>query len=502
MKNNWFQRKIDEITFENKNENQQTVRVDSDLQKNIRYFKQQLGESFDVKYRNCTVGDKNFTFVMIDGMCNNLLITEQIMNPIINADFSEDKEDRLVFAAADRVSASIDKSITNDMDKAIAELISGNLVMFAEGCYSVVLFGVQGFPKRAVLEPTTEMQERGSREGFVESFKDNITMIRRRVRSPVFKIQTIEVGTTSKTRACVCYMSDRVNQKILDNVIERLKKSTIDTVLGSGYLQSFLDAKHPSLFSGVGFTERPDVFTAKMAEGKICIIVDGTPNAIIVPYLFIEHFHSLDDYLKRPYYATFIRILKIISFLFSVFLPGIYVAICTFHQEIIPETMIFSITGQESRTPLPIMIEALFIHLVYEIVREAGLRMPKPVAHAISIVGALVIGESAVTAGIISAPMVIVVGLTAVSAFVVSTLYEPVAVLRFAFIVIGGLSGIYGIMLGFAVVLINASAINPYGVPFTSPVSPTKMGAWRDFIMRSDWRKMGKRNMLIDKMEK
>lgn len=503
MKNNWFQKKIDEITFaDNKDENKQTVRVDTDLQKNIRYFKEQLGESFDVKYRNCTVGDKKFAFIMIDGMCDSLLITEQIMNPIINADFSEDKEDRAVFAAADRVSASIDKSITNDMDKAIAELISGNLVMLAEGCHSVVLFGVQKFPKRTPMEPNTETQERGSREGFVESFKDNITMIRRRVRSPVFKIQMVEVGTTTKTRACVCYMSDRVKPKILDNVMERLKNSTLDTVLGAGYLQSFLDAKHPSLFSGVGFTERPDVFTAKMAEGKICIIVDGTPNAIIVPYLFIEHFHSLDDYLKRPYYATFIRILKIISFLFSVFLPGIYVAVCTFHQEIIPETMIFGITGQESRTPLPVMIEAIFIHLVYEIVREAGLRMPKTVGHAISIVGALVIGESAVSAGIVSAPMVIVVGLTAVSAFVVSTLYEPVAVLRFAFIVIGGLSGIYGIMLGFAVVLINAAAINPYGVPFTSPVSPTKAGAWRDFILRSDWRQMGKRNMLIDKLEK
>jgi spore germination protein KA len=198
-------------------------------------------------------------------------------------------------------------------------------------------------------------------------------------------------------------------------------------------MQSFLDTRNPSIFSGVGFTERPDVLTAKISEGKICIIVDGTPNALIVPYVFIEHFHSMDDYLKRPYYATFIRILKIVSFLFSVFLPGFYVAICTFHQEIIPETMIFGITGQESRTPLPVMLEALLIHLIYEIVREGGLRMPKSVGHAISIVGALVIGESAVTAGILSAPMLIVVGLTAVSSFVVSTLYEPVAVLRFAF---------------------------------------------------------------------
>ncbi len=498
---NWFQQKVDEITTDSVS-NSKKVNVSTDLNFNMRYFKSQLGNSFDVKYRNYTVNDKDFAFIMLDGMCDSLLITEQIMNPIINADFENVKNNKIIYDAADRVSASIDKSITNDLDKAIAELISGNLVMFCSGSQFAVLFGVQSFPKRTPLEPNTEMQERGSREGFVESFKDNITMIRRRVRNPVFKIEMVEVGVTSKTRACVCYMSDRVNPKILEKVIANLKHAKIDTVLGSGYLQSFLDTRHPSIFSGVGFTERPDVVTAKMAEGKICIIVDGTPNALIVPYLFIEHFHSLDDYLKRPYYATFIRLLKIASFLFSVFLPGLYVAICTFHQEIIPETMIFGITGQESRTPFPIMLEAIFIHLVYEIVREAGLRMPKTVGHAISIVGALVIGESAVTAGIVSAPMIIVVGLTAVSSFVVSTLYEPVAVLRFAFIVIGGLSGLYGIMLSFAVVLINACAINPYGIPFTSPMSPTKLGAWRDFIIRTDWRKMGKRKMLIDKMEK
>lgn len=501
IKMSWYQEKINEITME-KSQKREKANISTDLQFNVRYFKNQLGSAFDVKYRSCTVSDKSLAFIMIDGMCDSLLITEQIMKPIINADFYNVESKRLLYDAADRVSASIDKSITNDLNKAIEELISGNLIMMAEGSEFAILFGVQGFPKRAPLEPSTEMQERGSREGFVESFKDNITMLRRRVRSPLLKIEMLEVGSTSKTRACVCCYSDRVNKKTLENVIDRLKGVTTDTILGAGYLQSFLDDGHPSIFSGVGFTERPDVAVAKMAEGKICIIVDGTPNALILPYLFIEHFHSLDDYLKRPYYATFIRVLKFISFLFSVFLPGLYVAVCTFHQEIIPEAMIFGITGQESRTPLPIMLEALFIHLVYEIVREAGLRMPKTVGHAISIVGALVIGESAVSAGIISAPMLIVVGLTAVSSFVVSTLYEPVAVLRFAFIIIGGLAGLYGIMLGFAVVLINAASINPYGVPFTAPLSPTRPGAWRDFIFRADWRKMSKGQMLIKKMEK
>lgn len=497
----WFNEKVNEITVEVE-ENKEKKFINKDLQRNIMYFKSKFGDAFDVKYRKFNAKGQEIYFIMVDGMCDSLLATEQVILPIIQGDFGDEKGDTLIHSAADKVSASIDKSITNDLDEAIREAIYGSIIMLAESSNFAVMFGVQGFPKRAVLEPNTEMQERGSREAFVESFKDNVTMIRRRVRSPVFKTQVIEIGTTSKTRACVCYMSDRVDKKMLETVVDRLKNSTVDTVLGSGYMQSFLDSKHMSLFSGVGFTERPDVLTAKISEGKICIIVDGTPNALIVPYVFIEHFHSMDDYLKRPYYATFIRVLKIVSFLFSVFLPGLYVAACTFHQEIIPETMIFGITGQESRTPLPVMLEALLIHLIYEIVREGGLRMPKSVGHAISIVGALVIGESAVTAGILSAPMLIVVGLTAVSSFVVSTLYEPVAILRFTFIIVGGLTGLYGIMLCFAAVLINAAAINPYGVPFTSPLSPTKSGAWRDMVLRTDWKVMGKKRMQISKLEK
>lgn len=501
MEKNWFDEKIDEITVKDETDNTKKA-ISTNLQENIQYIKGQFGDAFDVKYRKYNAHGKEIYFIMVDGMCDSLLATEQVILPIIEADFDDENGDKLIHSAADRVSASIDKSILNDIDEAIREAIYGSIIMLTQGAHFVIAFGVQGFPKRAVLEPSTEMQERGSREAFVESFKDNVTMIRRRVRNPVFKTQIVEIGSTSKTRACVCYMSDRVDKNMLGNVVERLKNAEVDTVLGSGYMQTFLDTKYPSIFSGVGFTERPDVLTAKISEGKICIIVDGTPNALILPYLFIEHFHSLDDYLKRPYYATFIRVLKIVSFLFSVFLPGLYVAVCTFHQEIIPETMIFGITGQESRTPLPVMIEAIFIHLIYEIVREAGLRMPKSVGHAISIVGALVIGETAVTAGILSAPMLIVVGLTAVSSFVVSTLYEPVAVLRFSFIIVGGLSGLYGIMLCFAAVLINAAAINPYGVPFTSPLSPTKIGAWRDLVFRTDWKRLGKRRMEIHKMEK
>lgn len=502
MKNRWFTKKVEEITVEDSQKTAESVKISGDLQKDRAYLKQSLGDSFDIKYRSLSVSGREFLFVMLDGMCDNLLITEQIMLPVSKGDFSSFDGDGALSHAADRVSGSIDKSVTRDMETAIAEMLSGNLLMLAEGGGFAVLFGVQYFAKRTPDEPNTESQERGSREGFVESFKDNVAMVRRRVRSPVLKIKTLEVGATSKTRVCVMYMSDRADMKMVDEAVNSIKNAQLDVVLGSGYLQPFLNRNKYSIFSCNATTERPDVFCAKLGEGKIGIIVDGTPDAIVVPHLFIESFHSLDDYLKRAYYAAFARVLKIMSFVLSVFLPGFYVAVCTFHQEMIPEAMVFSITSQESKTPLPIVAEALLIHFIYEIVREAGLRIPKSVGNAISIVGALVIGEAAVMAGIVAAPMLIVVGLTAVSSFVVASLYEPVAILRFVFIIVGGIAGLYGIVFGFAAVLVNLASLSSMGVPYTSPLSPTKPGAWRDMIGRESWRQMGRRRMQIDKLKK
>ena len=502
MKNNWFTKKVDEITVENNGNTKPLTRVKSEILENKRFLMEQLGNSFDVKYRSTIVCGTEMLFVMLDGMCDNLLITEQIILPILKMEDNKIKDNDLLFESADMVSGSVDKGLTPYLETAIEELLKGNLLQFVDGGSSIVYYSVQKFAKRAPSEPNTESQERGSREGFVECFKDNVAMVRRRICSPQLKIKSFKIGTTSKTDVCILYLSDRVSPKILDEVVTKLKNAKLDVVEGAGYLQPFLDHKTPSLFTCVGRTERPDVFTSKLSEGKVGIIVDGTPDALIVPHLFMENFHSLDDYLKRPYFAFFARCIKIISFLLSVFLPGVYVAICTFHQEMIPETMIFGITSQESKTPLPIVAEALLIHLIYEIVREAGLRIPKAVGHAVSIVGALVIGESAVSAGIIAAPMLIVVGLTAVSSFVVSTLYEPVAVLRFSFIIIGGIGGLYGIIFGFAGVLINMASLSPYGIPFTSPISPTKIGAWRDLIHRENWINLGKRRMEIQKLEK
>lgn len=498
---NWYEKKIDEITVPN-TENEEKVPVKTDVFENLKYLKSKLDPSFDVKYRTSEVHGAKFGFVMLDGMCDNELITEQIMLPVLNGIYTRLDGEKTLETATDKISGSIDKSIQFELNSVIREMLSGSLIMFVEGASRAVLFGVQKFPKRAIKEPDSETQERGAKEGFSESFKDNVALVRRRIRSPILKTEVLEVGTTSKTRVCVLYLSDRANEKTVASVKERIKNATFDVCLGTGYIESFLETQISSLFSGVGSTERPDVLTAKLSEGKVAIITDGTPYALFVPHIFTEHFHSLDDYLKKPYYAFSVRLLKIAAFLIGVFLPGLYVAICTFHQEAIPETMIFDICLQESFVPLPVMAEALMMHIVFEIVREAGLRMPKSIGNAVSIVGALVIGDAAVTAGLVAAPMLIIIGLTAISSFAIPSLYDVSALLRFILIIVGGISGFYGIMLAFAVVVINMTAVSPYGVPFTSPLSPTKTGAWRDLIFRADWKKLGANRLQTDRLDK
>lgn len=500
---NWIQREIERVTAAEPPSQNPPAPIETDLEKNIIYFKEKLGSSFDILYKQTYVGDNKAFLIMDDGMCDNLLVTQQVVNPIMTAEKMPKAPEKQLAYIRDCISSGIDQKEVYNLDDAITEVLSGLVVLLIEGATFCEAFGVQGFPKRSVEDAQTETQERGAREAFVESFKDNVALIRRRVRSPVARFDVQEVGVTSKTRVCVCYFADRASAETVNDVKDRLTNADLDVVLGSGYLRPFLESNVTSMFSSVGTTERPDIACAEMAEGRVVILVDGTPFALIVPYLFTENFQTLDDYNHRPFYAVFIRLLKFLAFVLSVFLPGLYVAVCTFHQEILPTELLYDTAIQESITPFPVMLEAIFIHFIYEIVREAGLRMPKSVGHAVSIVGALVIGDAAVTAGLIAAPMLIVVAMTAISSFVVSKIYYPVSILRFAFMLIGGLTGFYGIVLGFGVLLANMCAVKAYGTPYTAPLAPMHIGALvRDSWIRISWKRLGKRELQIQSLEK
>lgn len=483
-KNNAFLN-IDNITEESYGD------IRKNAVENGRLIKEAFEGSFDIVVKKGYCAGKCVVFANCDGLCNSQKIADNAMRPLLSYKGELPENEEMDFIC-DHLLCGTEQKKETSLDMAMQHILRGVLLIFVEGYDKCIVFGVQSIPERAIAEPDTDVQEFGSREGFTENIKTNLTLVRKRLCSINFKIEMQEYGKTSKTRVLLCYMKGRVDKDTLNEVKKRLKDFDVDTVLAAGYLRKSLDTQRLSFFTMVGQTERPDTFAAKLCEGKIGLLIDGTPFALVIPRLFIENFQTLDDYINRPYYATFMRIVRFLAFMVGVFLPGTFVSIGLFHQEMLPDDMLYNIVLMESNTLFTLTLEALIIHFVYEAVREAGLRMPKSIGHAVSIVGALVIGDAAVSAGLIGAPMLIIVAMTAICSLVSSDLYQPISVLRIVFIIIGGLSGLYGIMIGAAALLIGLASMTDYGVPFLAPVSPYRKNLLRDSLVRISMEKLGK----------
>jgi spore germination protein KA len=368
--------------------------------------------------------------------------------------------------------------------------------------YPVALaVGIQGWARRNTDEPSNEAMVKGAKECFIEALNDNKALLRKRLKTHHLKLKQIKLGKSAQTPVVIAYIDNRANINMVSEIENKLKSANLDTVLDYGTLFAYLKSNIASPFPTVGNTERPDVFASKLLEGRVGIMVEGTPFAMYTPYLFTDSFSSLDDYDNPPFYASFIRLLKYLAFVISLFLPGLYVAVGTYHQELIPTNLLYLVATSEATTPFSLFWEAIFIHILYEIMREAGLRLPKTIGHAVSIIGAIVIGEATVSAGIIGAPMLVVVAITAISSYVVYSLYESVAVLRIVFIILGGTMGIYGIILGSAVLFVNICALNSLGVPYSAPLSPLSVKSLADTLYRQGWKKLSKRKVRITDLE-
>lgn len=473
--------------------------LSTSLTDNLVTLRQKFENSSDLNVREISLGGVRVAVIVIEGMVNLQVMGSLVLDPVLEHHFDNTATPESIyhFLEEETVNA-VDLKDFYTFDEFFRFAMSGFAVVLIDGLSKGIAMGAQGFNFRSISEPSSEVNERGSREGFTEPIRINMSMIRRRIKSPTLKFELSTLGTVSKTDICLVYMTDVVSKKLLRDIRRRLQKITSEVILTAGYVQPFLEGKRASLFSDVGYTERPDTLCAKIQEGRVAILIDGTPFTLIVPYLFSENFQSIDDYCHKPYYATFIRIIKYISFTITILLPGAYVAIGTFHPELFPEALLFNIVSAQETTPFPLVLEALVIHFIYEVMREAGLRLPRPVGHAVSIVGALVIGDAAVTAGLIGSPMVLVVALTAISSFVVPSLHEPVSILRFGFIIIGGMLGLYGIALASAMVMTNAAALSAFGVPYLSPITPLNAYSMRDTFLRSGFRILQKRTARIE----
>lgn len=425
-------------------------------------------------------GGIEFTVLYADAITDKELLGEQIARPLLHYDGKPAAED-----IKKRIPSPELKTET-DLQKLAEEVLTGNPVLLWEGMDEAIISGVKKVFPRAVSEPPTDVALKGPREGFIEDLKINTSLVRRRLKTPELQLDTLTVGKRSKTVVAVCYLKGIAPEKTVKEIKQKLEKIDIDFIPDSSYLSHFLAAKPRSLLKQVGTTEKPDIFCAKMAEGRVGILVDGSPIALTVPYLLIEDFQSSEDYFVPSYRATFTRLLRAFALFIAIYLPAFYIAAQLFKLQFFPIKLLLTIAGSIQNIPFSPSLEMLLVLLVLEILNEASIRMPKYVGMALSVVGALVLGETAVNAGFVSTPAIIIIAFSGIGLYAVPNLIEITSVVRLAMLLVAGSVGTYGIILLTGFILFYLAVTDNYGVPVLSPYSPLVGRDLRDSLIKYD----------------
>ncbi len=455
------------------------------VEDNRAFLKTALHDSADIVFRDFASysGDKAL-MVYVRGLVNKELLDRDVIQTF-TANFEQIKtksdfdryEIRKLFAVASLAD-------TRYLSEALEAILDGNTAIFIEGLDTAFLVDVKSWDKRAVAEPDTEAVIRGPREGFIETVSVNLTLLRRKLKTPGLVFEKYTLGKQTRTLVYVAYIDGIVNQEVLQEVKTRLQRIDTDSILETGYIEQFIEESWLSPLATVGQTQKPDVVAAKLLEGRVAIFCDGTPHALTIPNLFVEAVQTPEDYYMRPWLATILRLIRVIAVFVGIFAPGAYVALQTYHQEMLPTVLLLRMAGSMEGVPFPAAMETFIMILFYELLRESGTRLPRPIGSAVSIVGALIIGEGAVSAGLVSATTVIVIALTAVASFIVPALTEVMTVYRFFFLLLGGVMGLYGITCGIFLVLTQAVSLRSFGIPYTSSIAPMNRSGLKDFFPR------------------
>jgi len=460
------------------------------LQHNLELLRGLLGDNPDFIFREFLIGNSlHAALIFLDGMADKTTVNESILQPLMY-------DSRLVASRHSTANADIetlDKTLlavgevikSSHLSEIVRGCLSGKTILLIDGCSQAVIVNTQGWETRSITEPMTEAVVRGPREGFTENLRSNTTMLRRKIKNPALTLETVTLGRESRTDLCIAYIKGVANPKLIREIRYRLQRIDTDAILESGYIEQFIEDNPYSPFSSVGNSEKPDVVAAKILEGRAAIFTDGSPFVLTVPMLFIEGFQSSEDYYSRPFYASIVRLLRFLAFFISTLSPALYVALSTFHQELIPTALLLTMASAREGVPFPAVVEALIMGVIFEILREAGVRLPRPVGQAISIVGALVIGDAAVSAGLIGAPMVIVVALTAIASFVIPSHTDIQSILRFLILIFASVLGIFGISIAILLIMIHLCSLRSFGAPYLSPLSPLSPGDLKDTFIRA-----------------
>ena len=471
--------------------------VPDDLEQAVAQLRAAFGDSPSLITRRFLAGPRGeieAAVAYMDGLADKDVINGHILRSIM-LEGSDGRTEApparpgtrdLVRSVLERLLSASDAKIEANWTALLDAVAAGNTALLFDGSARAIVVSTPGWPQRTVVEPPSETVVRGPRDGFTETLRVNESLVRRRIKDRRLRFEQLDIGRYSKTKVSVGYIEGIASEPIVNEVLARLGRINVDAVLESGYLEEYIQDDPWSFFPQVVRTERPDTVAAALLEGRVAIMTDNTPFVLIAPATFSMFLSSPEDYYERFPIGSLIRVLRYIAFVSALILPALYIAITTYHQEILPTDLILAIAAARQGVPFPALVEALLLETLFEVLREAGVRLPRVIGQAVSIVGALVVGEAAVSAGLVSPAMVIVVAMTAIASFATPVFSFAISarILRFVFMLAAATVGLFGIQIIALLLLLHLVSLRSFGVPYLSPVTPLHVDDLDDVVTR------------------
>lgn len=474
------------------------------LTTNLATIQKEFATSPDVIIRRFKIGSsREAALVYIDGLVEKERIEEGILRPLLE---DVDKTEK---TSIKNLSGYVQSKLTTGeiknetaVSSVIGSILSGDTVLLVDGMNEALLIEARGGKSRPIKEPDREVVIKGSHVGFIESLGTNIALLRRKVRDPKLTLEIIRLGRRTRTEVAIAYLKGIASPGLVEEIRKRLKRIDNDAILDSGPIEEFIQDNPLSPFPTTAYTERPDVVAAKILEGRAAILIDGTPVALTVPMLFMERFQRPDDYNFNFYYASIIRWLRFTAYLITVLAPALYVALFSYHPELIPTPLLINMAAAAEGTPFPAIAEALGMGVIVELLREAGRWMTGSAGPIVNVLGLLVIGQALISSGLVGAPFVIVVAVTLVTSLVVPTQEDINPLLRIFFVLLSGVLGLYGLILGFIIIYIHLAFLRSFGAPYLAPITPWNPDDAQDILVRAPWWAMRSRPTLIGREDR
>ena len=436
------------------------------VENEIKKVKTTLNESVDFSYRYFKKNGQTIGFVYLKSIIDSQLFSSAVYYSIqsFDGDITVDNLKNDIIKCVD-----IKEVKKTDI---IKEILDGRVIILTNFSYKILSIDLLKFPTRAPTEPPTSPVIQGPREGFVEDLQTNVTLIRRRIKSSDLVMDVVRVGSQTQTKVCITYLKGIANKKIIKQVRDKLSKIKIDGILDSYNILFYLENRPNSLFKQIGNTEKPDIVVSKLLEGKVALIVDNSPIVLTIPFIFIEDLQNSNDYYTNQHYSTFVRIIRLFGLLIALIAPGFYLALQLYHYNILPLNFLITIADTTQGLPFTPFLEILFIFLLFQILYEVSLRLPSYLGLATSVVGALILGDTGVKAGLISPPGVIIVALSKIALYTIPEQAPQITVLQLIFIVLGGSLGLIGIVSGMVYFVNYLNDFDSFSTPYLAPYSP------------------------------